>query len=538
MQPEPHPLPLSMRSTLSLIAAALLCTAWPAWAADPNPSRIAEVKLYPGSATVQRVARASAGSRTLGFHCLPAGLDVQSLQVAADAAVRVGETSVRTEDRSLSAACADSPLDGRIRSLEDQKAALQAESDALGFVTGYLKGFGGTDDATRAPADARSLAATADALRRTGQDALQRRYQIARSQADIDKQLGPLLAERERAQGRGDKVVSVTVTLATARDADVTLSYQIRGPGWTPAYRALLDTTTRRLRLERQALVAQNTGEDWRGVRMLLSTGQPQRNTSGRTPTPWRVGIAPPPPPQAEMARAAPAMAMAAPAPMAERSAQEEPLFDVAVFQNSFATEFSVPQAIDLPSGGQRVAVALGQHEDQVDLAVRTSPKLEAAAYLVAEFAQPPGVWPAGALQLYRDGAFVGSTRWTPPQEARASLSFGIDELVRVTVEPERDNQGSGGFIGTRAERSVQRAYAVENRHSTPIALQVLEAAPVAVDEQVRVTTQFTPQPAELAWMRQPGLAMWRQALPAGQSARFTADYTIGYPKDARLQMR
>ena len=527
-----------MRLPLSLTAAALACTALPALAAEANASRITEVKLYPGSATVQRVARASAGSRTLSFHCLPAGLDVQSLQVAADAAVRVGETSVLTEDRSLSAACADSPLDGRIRSLEDQKAALQAERDALGFVTGYLKGFGGADDATRAPADAKSLAATADALRRTGQDALQRQHQITRSQADIDKQLGPLLAERERAQGRGDKVVSVTVTLATARDADVTLSYQIRGPGWTPAYRALLDTTTRRLRLERQALVAQNTGEDWRGVRMLLSTGQPQRNTSGRTPTPWRIGIAPPPAPQAEMARAAPAMALAAPAPMASRSMQEEPLFDVAVFQNSFATEFGVPQAIDVPSGGQRVAVALGQHEDQVSLAARTSPALEAAAYLVAEFAPPPGVWPAGSLQLYRDGAFVGSTRWAPPQDARASLSFGIDERVRVTAEPERDNQGSGGFIGTRAERSVQRAYVVENRHSTPITLQVLEAAPVAVDEQVKVGAQFTPQPAELEWMRQPGVAMWRHDLPAGQSARFAASYTIGYPKDARLERR
>lgn len=527
-----------MRPTFFLTAAALLGAALPAAAADPGASRITEVKLYPGSATVQRVARASAGSRTLRFDCLPAALDVQSLQVAADAAVRVGETAVRTEDRSLSAACADSPLDGRIRTLEDQKAQLQAEHDALGFVTGYLKGFGGADDASRAPADAKTLAATADALRRTGLDALQRQHQIARSQADLDKQLNPLLAERERAQGRGDKVVSVTVTLATARDADITLSYQIRGPGWTPAYRALLDTRTRSLRLERQALVAQNTGEDWRGVRLLLSTGQPQRNTSGRTPTPWRVGIAPPPPPQAEMARAAPAMAMAAPAPMATRSAQDEPLFDVAVFQNSFATEFSVPQAIDLPSGGQRVAVALGQQEDQVGLAVRTSPRLEAAAYLVAEFAPPPGVWPAGALQLYRDGAFVGSTRWTPPQDAQASLSFGVDERVRVTVEPERDNQGSGGFIGSRAERSVQRAYVVENRHSTPITLQVLEAAPVSVDEQVRVETRFTPQPAEREWMRQPGVALWRQDLPAGQSARFAAEHTIGYPKDARLQMR
>ena len=32
--------------------------------------------------------------------------------------------------------------------------------------------------------------------------------------------------------------------------------------------------------------------------------------------------------------------------------------------------------------------------------------------------------------------------------------------------------------------------------------------------------------------------AMWRAELGAGQRARFTADYTIGYPKDARLQER
>ena len=33
---------------------------------------------------------------------------------------------------------------------------------------------------------------------------------------------------------------------------------------------------------------------------------------------------------------------------------------------------------------------------------------LDAAAYLVAESARPAGVWPAGKLQLFRDGAFVG----------------------------------------------------------------------------------------------------------------------------------
>lgn len=521
-----------------LLTALSLCAAAQAQPAATVPSRITEVRLYPGAATVQRVARVAAGARALAFDCLPDSLDVQSLQVAADAAVRIGETAVRTEDRALSAACAASPLDGRIRELEDRRAALQAERDAQGLVTGYLKNLGGGDGL--APPGPQAIAATADMLRRTGQDALARQHQIARAQEDLERQLKPLLAERERAQGRTGKVVTVSVTLAATRDADVTLSYQVRGPGWTPAYRAVLDTASQRLRLERQALVAQATGEDWLGARLVLSTGQPLRATAGRVPPAWRVGLQPPPQARAEVQGFGSAPAPAPAPAMARGSAPvpEAPLFDVSVFQGSFATEFSVPQAIDVPSGGQRVAVALGQHEDAVQLAVRTSPRLEAAAYLVADFAVPPGVWPAGSLQLYRDGAFVGSTRWTPPQEARATLSFGIDELVRVQAEPERDNQGSGGFVGTRAERQVLRAYTVENRHRTPIALQVLEAAPVSVDEQVRITTRFTPQPAELEWRGQPGLAMWRQELPAGQSARFSADYTIGYPKDSQLQYR
>lgn len=383
-----------------------------------------------------------------------------------------------------------------------------------------------------------------EALRRTGQDALQRQYQLQRRQTELDRQLDPLLTERARTQGIGDQVMAVTVTLATVRDADIKLSYQVNGPGWTPSYRALLDTTTRKLRIERQALVAQATGEDWRGVKLTLSTGQPQRATTGRMPTPWRIGIEPPPQPIAASTRRFAPMSPIAPAPMMERSPgadetpDQEPLFDVAVFENSFATEFSVPNAIDVPSNGQRVTMALGKHEDTAHLSVRTSPQVDATAFLMAEIAPPAGVWPAGAMQLYRDGAFVGNSRWMPDSDAHMALSFGQDELVSVKAEPERDNQSIGGFAGTRAERRVQRAYTVENRHRTPIAVQVLEAAPVPVDEEVRVTAKFSPEPADLEWNKQPGMAQWRFDLPASQTTRVSADYTISYPKDARLQMR
>jgi len=251
--------------------------------------------------------------------------------------------------------------------------------------------------------------------------------------------------------------------------------------------------------------------------------------------------VEPPPPARTRNEELAPMPA--APIAMAPESARQlrerrAPLFDVSVFDSSFATEFSVPQSIDVPSNGQRVTLALGQHEDTARLVARTSPRVDASAFLVADMAQPDSVWPAGPMLLYRDGAFVGNGRWSPPTDARLTLSFGRDELVRVQAEPERDNQGTGGFAGSRAERKVQRAYVVENRHRTPVTVEVLEAAPVSVDEQVRVSSQFAPRPDDLSWNKQPGLTMWRFDLDPGKSARVAADYTIGYPKDARLQMR
>ena len=110
--------PAALRPALPCLALWLLCSISPAALAQ-DTSRIARVTVYPGSATVERVAKVPAGARSLTLSCLPASLDAQSLQINADAAVRVGEFNVLTEDRDVVTACA-SPLDGRIRELEDR----------------------------------------------------------------------------------------------------------------------------------------------------------------------------------------------------------------------------------------------------------------------------------------------------------------------------------------------------------------------------------------------------------------------------------
>ena len=553
MTSTPAPSAAPLRSALAGFAL-LLVAAWPAQAQDTP--RITRVTVYPGSATVERVAKVAAGARSLTLACLPASLDAQSLQINADPAVRVGEFNVLTEDRDVAAGCA-SPLDGRIRELEDQIAGVKAEASALQLVDGYLRSVAQTGAGTEAAGSATAapravtptpaqITATAEVLRKSGQDSFARAHQLARKQEALELALKPLVAERDRVASQRARVVSVTIHLATEREAELRVSYQVRGPGWQPSYRATLDAAKSTLLIERQALVAQNSGEDWSGVQLTLSTGQPGRATAGRLPRAWTLDVAPPPQP---VAAPAPAMAMApAPAALARaRGAGEQeamPSFDVGTLDKGFATEFSVPQRITVPSSGLRVTLALGQHTAPATLITRTAPAVEEAAYLVAQIAQPPGVRPAGPAGLYRDGAFVGNGRidFTAPgtgaPAGSTSLSFGRDELVTVRAEPVQDLTGSAGFTGARTERTTRRAYRVENRHTTGITLQVLHAAPVSRNEKIEVASRYQPQPAELAWNRNPGTVAWQQSLAAGTTAQFSAEHTIRYPKDIELLER
>jgi uncharacterized protein (TIGR02231 family) len=536
----------------SSIAMACLGMYLPASAQTNNvsavatESKISAVTLYPGSATVERSLTVSAGTKKLTFSCLPANLDVQSLSISADAGVRIGEFSTLNESNDVAIGCTNATLVAKIAELEDKKAALAVETEAIGYATNYLKAVANKDsqDAGKnnglALNDPKNIATTVDALRQSAQKSLTRLNEINRQQELLNVALKPLLAERNRIQAGRNSVKSVTVAIVAPRDAELKLKYQINGPVWTPTYRASLDTATGNLQLERQALVVQSTGEDWTDVQLRLSTGQPQRRTSEPAFSPWNIGIAPPPQPVVAVAM----MARDAPAPvslMGKKSrsnerADEAASFDVSVFNNSFTTEFAVPQRITVPSNGQRVTLSLATSESKTKLFVRSHPNVEASAFLIAELPQPEGIWPSGPVQLYRDGAFVGKDTLVVGGKLPLNLSFGRDELVTVQTTPQKDFRSTAGFIGSREQRTINRAYSFENRHRTTMALQVIESSPVSVDEQVKIESQFNPKPDTLAWNERAGAVLWTTTLEAGKSARFNADYTISFPKDARLQ--
>ena len=165
----------------------------------------------------------------------------------------------------------------------------------------------------------------------------------------------------------------------------------------------------------------------------------------------------------------------------------------------------------------------------------RTAPATEEAAYLIATLKAPAGVWPAGPVALFRDDALVGTGRldFGNAQALAKGLSFGRDDQVVVRRLPQESNTGSAGWVNSNTERTVARNYAIENRHTQAISLQVLDAAPVSRNEQIKVQSQFEPKPSTTRWNNQNGMVAWEQELAASGSAQFRAVHQIRFPADA-----
>jgi hypothetical protein len=79
--------------------------------------------------------------------------------------------------------------------------------------------------------------------------------------------------------------------------AELALEYFVPGARWAPSYQCRLSRDCRQVELVMRALICQHSGEDWRGVKLVLSTAAPMTWTELPELSSIRIGRAQPPPP-------------------------------------------------------------------------------------------------------------------------------------------------------------------------------------------------------------------------------------------------
>jgi uncharacterized protein (TIGR02231 family) len=519
----------------SIAAALAICFSLQgiACAADAPVTR---VTLYSGTATVERSAQVAPGMKELEISGLPANFDPQTLRVQASAGVQVGQIVTRDAGQAEAPSPREAELEAKLQALEDSRDLLNVEIESSMLVKNYLSKLNGGEN-PQAPVDGKSLGAAVDTIKRGGREAL---AQIQRTQVqlrDIEKKIKVAQRDLEKARSGARDQRSITIAVAAQQAGSIKLSYQVNRAGWKPAYRASLNSATSTIELERMAVVAQKSGEDWSGVELRLSTGQPRLSPQAPEPVPRRLTYHPPAPPSdvRMLERAAPAAPMAYAPPPPAGAAQDSFIPPVLESQGTFDTEFAVPNRVNLASDGREITLALSTLKLPAKQRVRVVPRQEKFAVVTAEAERPSGVWLNGNVQLFRDGGYVGATHWNTQASDKLALSFGRDDLVRVTVDRADQQTGSRGFLSQRGEHQVSDVFTITSFHKTPVELLVLEAAPVSASEEIKVKATFSPQPSIAAWQQRQGVVGWEKTLAPDEAMKISVGYNIAYPKEGTV---
>ena len=520
---------------------------------------ITSVTVFTDGARVVRVGTAplAAGPRSLVVGNLPASTDTASVRVAArgddlsllnvEVHTRVSTGPLREQTARLQAEV--ERWRDAVQALDDEDAA---ELAGLGFVT-HLSEAAATSLA-RAVSSGRAgydeLSGMAGHLSASTANALARRREIGARKRVAEQELAAAEARLRGPKAAGQQVefVEVTVDLEARADteAEIELSYHVRGASWRPLYDLVLEDE--RLDVSYLAEITQQTGEDWPEVALVLSTTRQGQSRTLPELSPWYIGRPQPraaraPAMMARSGSAADESALGAPAPdepgavafaaaahpqaVKAKKARMLPA-EQAESESGAGFTYTVARPLAVPGDGGPHKTLVAQFDADAVLDYLTVPVLAPEAYLRATVTNGELLLLPGRARIFHGAQFVGETQLdivAPGEEFEVQL--GVDDQIKVERKLRRRTTSKALLGGTR---TIDIAYeiTVDNHRERQATVSVHDHIPVSTDGEIKVRARETsPPPAQTDDL---GELTWNLTLGARESATIKHRFTVEHP--------
>lgn len=545
-----------MRRTLLALAIATIPGLG---AAAGLASSIGAVTVYQDRAVVTRSASSelAAGEHELVLENLPVTLRESSLQVSAKSTGQASLLDVKVRD----AYQADTANE-RVRALQEQLRKLEAQQAELDDEAAVLDNQrelvlmmqrGATEPAkegARLTLDELKAIQTlsADSLGKT----LASLRQVAERKTVLEREMQALHDQLNVLQGqlsRRTKTVTLRVNLARAGKVDLAVSYAVDGARWTPAYDARLRPADRSVDLGYFGVISQNTGEDWKNVKLTLSTARPSLGGGAPPLQPWIIDVAPPPPPprpprpvaapapvtsEMSMKRSRPSSAAEAYADAAmPEPAPEAVEVSTAQMQNeATSASFQIKNPATLPSDNSSQRVAIATAKLPATLQYQSTPALREAVFLTAQASNNTDFpFLAGPLNTFLDDAFVASSRIKAvmPGE-KVELAMGADDGISIKRQLVNRFTESTGFSGSGKRVTYEYKITVKNNKATKEQLVFKDRLPVSRNEKI-VVKLLSPADRDVK-REEDGKLAWEWELEPGKSRETVLKFSVDYPGD------
>lgn len=364
--------------------------------------------------------------------------------------------------------------------------------------------------------------------------------QIKKSETALDKiqqQLNELQFRKDQATSE----VMVTIVAKEPTNAKFELSYLVREARWYPSYDVRVKSITEPVNLEINANITQQSGEDWKDVKLLLSSGNPDENGTKPTLQPWHLYFVTPPPPVAlnEVVIVGYAKEKLAKQEMYEaKSSMKQKAtnnVEIEISHQPTTTTYQINEKYNLLSDGKLYTVDIETVELKANFEYYAAPKLDAAAYLTAQITD----WQDlnlmnGEANLFFEGTFLGKSLIDIENAGDTlSLSLGKDKNIQIKRTLLKENSQKR-MLSNKKMDSRNYEITIRNNKQEAINIIIEDQFPISTAKEIEMESKEAPG-ATIEESTQK--VRWVQTLETKKEQKLQLRYTVSYPKDKKVTL-
>lgn len=506
-------------------------------------SRISHVTVFLNKAQIERVikTRVEAGKTDLIVTGLTSQLDPQSIQVAGKGNfVILGITHQQNYLSELNVPASLRILKDSLEYLQKQIALEQSQKEILNKEEQMLlsnQKIGGTNQNLTVT----ELKGMADFYRVRLGEIVTTRMKHDDKIKKINERVVKLqrqIQEQNELYARNTSEIVISISADAASAADLQVNYIVANAGWYPQYDLRAINTKSPVQLNYKANVYQSTGEEWKNVKLKLSTANPSEGGLKPELYTWYLNFEEPVLYKRLKGRAAGVMLESAAPAMATDKAEEdaEALNEVtttADYVNTIQTSLNAVFDIALPytvaSSSKPTLVDISKHDLKATYQYSVAPKLDADAFLMAQVVdwEQLSLLP-GEANVFFEGTFVAKT-YLDPNNIKDTLAVSLGRDKRIVVKREKlKDYNSRKTIGSNQRESFAFEISVRNTKNEAIKIVVEDQLPVSQNSQIEVTSTDA---GGAGYNKDTGKLMWELNVQPNETKKVTYKFEVKYPK-------
>ena len=353
--------------------------------------------------------------------------------------------------------------------------------------------------------------------------------------ADLNKKL-TINTQKEDKTSKGKLIIQVMNEVAGNVNLDI--NYITNSATWNPFYDLRADSVKDPINMMYKAQVTQNSGIDWKKVKLTLSSGNPNQNNQAPILNSWflRYGYNPSYENNNVVNKLQGRTSGLELSEVVVTSAygikKEKKVSSINA--TDIETQLNVSFDIDIPydilSNGKAHSVALKEIKLPVTYKYYAAPRVDKEAFLLAEINDYSkyNLLP-GEANIIFEGLYVGKTNINPNQTADTlNLSMGRDKKISIKREKVVDKSGTK-FLSSYKEQTFTYDLTVRNNKKEEVQILLKDQYPLSTDKEITIELL---DDGNAKVNTETGIMTWELKLAPNETKKIRISYKVKYPKD------